>query len=174
MTTDKNELLNVLINESKPLRVKLKDFDKKINALKKEIEIENKNKMYLEFDESLKKYYTFSLPDKEGSDWTYLTGYFGANTKDMVSKIDSYFDNFDGCNRYQKFDVKYAVFDSDLFGRFFADYYDETIVLDKLNILSDSENLQTFDGLDDDFVLRIKEFINIYTSIQVDCCIHDW
>jgi hypothetical protein len=173
MTTDKNEFLQNLINESEPLRTQLKAFDKKINALKKEIKLENKNKEFLGFDECLKKYYTFLLPNKEGDDWTCLTGYWNENTKSMVSEIEKYFEDFNDCNRYQTFDVEDAVFDSYRFEKFFGDF-DESAVLDKLNLLSKSEKLRSFDGLDEDFVLKIKEFINIYTSIKVNSCTHDW
>ena len=165
----KNEL-NELNLKAKPLRIELKQIEEKIKILKEKIKIEENDVEYKDFDPILKKYYTFKLPNKKGTDWTDLTGWHGENTREMANKIEEMFDDY-APERYQTFSVSDVVFEWGLLEDF-LDGIDKNII-EKINLHSDSK-LKNFDGIDEESKNIIIDFIERYTNIKVSSCVNDW
>ena len=163
--------LNILKIEAAPLKLKLKQIEKKIKIIKEKIQTEEDNIKYNDFDPILKKYYTFELPNKKGQDWTYLTGWHGENTSEMAKKIEEMFDGYEP-ERYQTFSVNETIFEYGLLEEF-LDGIDENII-NRLNLYSEEPELKNFDGIDEESKNRIIDFIERYTSIKVNSCVHDW
>lgn len=162
--------LNELKLKAEPLKIELKQIENKIKIIKEKITIQENNIKYEDYNPILKKYYTFKLPNKKGDNWTYLTGWFGENTKEMAQKIEGMFGDY-APERYQTFDVNEVVFEWGLLEDF-LDGIDENII-EKINLHNDS-TLKNFDGIDEESKNRIIDFIERYTNIKVSSCVNDW
>ena len=153
----------------------LKPFKDDIKAVKKQIKEIKDNETYKDFDDVMRKYYNYKLPEEHGDDLTDLHNYWN-NPTDEVKMRDLF--DYAEMDRYRTYDVAAMLWDYGCADNWLSRSSVSKKTIKGLEAWHHTDKvdyrIKNFSDIPEDEQDAVQEYFKLFYNITCNTCVCDW